>query len=227
MTQPNAPWGQPHPQQTPQPEAPPAWGPPQPQEQAPQGWGAPQAPQQQAPAPQAPAGWGQPQGQPQPQAAPAYGQPPQGYSMPSQPQAPAPGGFVQPSQAEAERERSGNRFQDFAGALLIVEPLRIQPGVVAGNRAPQDVTVANVTVLDGPKAGTVEREMYIFARVVQGQLRSLLGTGREMLGRLGQGTGQDGNSPPWILMDYTDADLNTAAQYKEWQRQQNGGQPPF
>lgn len=62
----------------------------------------------------------------------------------------------------------------------------------------------DVTVLDGPLAGTVYTETLVFPRLLQSQLRPRIGS--LVLGRLGQGFAKPDQKPPWTLAPATDDD---------------------
>jgi hypothetical protein len=98
------------------------------------------------------------------------------------------------------------------GRLLLIEPLRVETGVktTLGDR---DVTVVNLHELDGPDAGEVHDEAFVWPRVLQIQLRPKVGSGRYVLGRLGQGVAKPGQNAPWKLFDATDADKEAADTY--------------
>ena len=98
------------------------------------------------------------------------------------------------------------------GSLLLIKPIRVEVGIHT-TLGPKDATVADVHILDGDSAGEVAGEAFIWPKVLQVQLRSLVGTGRWCLGRLGQGVAKPGQSPPWKLADPTDADKDAARRY--------------
>lgn len=104
---------------------------------------------------------------------------------------------------------TGARITDFAGCLLLVTPTEYRDEVMTV-RGPTDAVVADLTVLDGDHAGETHPGTMIFQKVLKGQLRGKVGTGRSVLGRLMQGSAKPGQSAPWILASPTDADKNTA-----------------
>jgi hypothetical protein len=101
-------------------------------------------------------------------------------------------------------------FDKLNGKLLLIKPQRVEVGVKTA-LGDKDATVADVHVVDGP--GEALPEAFIWPRVLQVQLRSFVGTGKFVLGRLGQGTAKPGQNPPWKLADPTDADKSSATQY--------------
>jgi hypothetical protein len=98
------------------------------------------------------------------------------------------------------------------GRLLLIEPLRVETGVKT-TLGEKDVTVVNLHELDGPSSGEVHEEAFVWPRVLQAQLRPKVGTGRYVLGRLGQGIAKPGQNAPWKLADATDADKELARKY--------------
>jgi hypothetical protein len=107
---------------------------------------------------------------------------------------------------------SGIDYADYNGRLLLITPLTSEKDIntVIGVK---DAVRANVVVLDGPGAPEELKDVLIFPRVLQGQIRANVGTGRSNLGRLGQGEKKPGQSPPWKLADPTEADKTLARQY--------------
>jgi hypothetical protein len=98
------------------------------------------------------------------------------------------------------------------GRLLLVEPLRVETGIKT-TLGEKDATVVNLHELDGPNSGEVHEEAFVWPRVLQVQLRSKVGTGRYVLGRLGQGVAKPGQNPPWKFAEATDDDKELARKY--------------
>lgn len=119
---------------------------------------------------------------------------------------------------------TGAKITEFEGNLLLVEPTEHREGINTAFGA-ADAVVANVTILDGPRAGQDEFGVLIFQKALQGQLRPKIGTGRYVLGRLGRGTAKPGQSAPWILAEPTEADKNTARAHLN--KAVAAQQPPF
>src|SRR5206468_9674695 len=61
--------------------------------------------------------------------------------------------------------------------------------------------------------GEVITDAYIWPRVLQAQLSRNVGTGKFVLGRLGQGTAKPGQNAPWKLTDATGTDQQVAQKY--------------
>jgi hypothetical protein len=102
-------------------------------------------------------------------------------------------------------------LKELNGRLLLLKPTRVEIGV-STTLGPKDVTVADVHTLDGPSP-EVFGEAFVWPKVLQAQLRSTVGTGRYVLGRLGQGVAKPGQSAPWVLSDPTDAERESARKY--------------
>jgi hypothetical protein len=116
--------------------------------------------------------------------------------------------FTAPGSANSSRVD----YKELNGRLLLIEPHSLEIGVQTSvSTEPKDAVRADVTVLDGPVAGSAFPDALIFPRVLIGQLRSRLG--QKVLGRLGQGTAKGGQSPPWILSEATDADKKVGVAY--------------
>lgn len=98
--------------------------------------------------------------------------------------------------------------------LLLITPKSVETGIKT-DYGDKDATRADIVVLGEPGAGPDEvvRDTLIFPQYIQGQVRSVIGTGRMTLGRLGQGEAQAKQKPPWLLSDPTDADKAVARAY--------------
>jgi hypothetical protein len=103
-------------------------------------------------------------------------------------------------------------LEELNGRLLLIKPSRLEVNISTVLGA-KDATVADVHVLDGPTPGEVAGEAFIWPKVLQAQLRSLVSSGRYCLGRLGQGVAKPGQNPPWKLADPTDDDKAAARKY--------------
>lgn len=112
-------------------------------------------------------------------------------------------------------------WEKLEGRLLLVKPLEIEKGINT-EYGENDAIRADIVVLDGPDAPEKIDDALVFPRVVQGQIRRNVGTGRFNLGRLGRGEKRPGKSAPWTLLDPTDADKDVARRYISGE-----AQPPF
>jgi len=116
---------------------------------------------------------------------------------------------------DAPASATGVDFKDLHGALVIVRPTGFEEKVPTTFGA-NDAVRAQVTAVDGPKAGEVWEDVLIFPRVLVSQLRSKIGG--QVLGRVGQGVAKSGQSAPWRLEDPTDADKRAASEFVARQR---------
>lgn len=105
---------------------------------------------------------------------------------------------------------SGINWADLKGALLLFTVTK-QELDVQTTFGPADPIRADVAVLDGTEAGTEYADTLVFPKALIGQLKPKIG-GR-VLGRLGQGQSKPGQSPPWLIGDFTDADAKIATAY--------------
>jgi hypothetical protein len=103
---------------------------------------------------------------------------------------------------------AGVQWGDHLGALLIFSVKAVETAIPT-SYGESDAVRANVAVLDGPHGGTEHEEVLVFPKVLQSQLRSRVG--QMVLGRLTQGQGKPGQSPPWMLDAATPQDEQTAA----------------
>src|SRR5690606_13147840 len=76
-----------------------------------------------------------------------------------------------------------------------------------------DAVRADVTVLDGPQAGTEYLDTLIFPKMLAGQLKGTAGTGQLVLGRLTTGVAKPNQSPPWLLAEATPEDQQLGERY--------------
>lgn len=107
---------------------------------------------------------------------------------------------------------SALNYEDAKGRLLLITPHKLETGIKT-EYGENDAVRADVVILDGPDAPEECNDILIFPKVLQGQLRKNVGTGRMNLGRLGQGEKQPGKSAPWMLGDPTDDDKKVARDY--------------
>jgi hypothetical protein len=110
--------------------------------------------------------------------------------------------FQQPSQ--------GDQFKaaELVGSLVLIYVLELREDVTT-SFGPADAIAADIHVLQGPGAGDSYKNTLIFQKALIGSLRGAIG-GDPVLGRVGQGTAKPGQSAPYILHPYTDADAAVA-----------------
>lgn len=97
----------------------------------------------------------------------------------------------------------GIDFKEHVGRLVIFDVHGIEKDITTQHGL-TDAVRADITVLDGPQAGTRLIDTLVFPRVLQGQLRSRVG--KKVLGRIGQAPAQAGKNPAWQLLEATEAD---------------------
>ncbi len=115
-------------------------------------------------------------------------------------------------------------WEEHSGRLLLIYPLEKVEGIQT-DYGESDAIRANVVALDGPGAPEEFKNTLVFPRVLQGQLRNNVGTGRPVIGRLGQGEKKKGQSPPWQLRAATETDKQKARDYVN--RKPAVDEPPF
>lgn len=112
--------------------------------------------------------------------------------------------------ADPAAPSSGIPWAELNGSLLLAKVTSLETDIDT-QFGKSDAVRADVTVLDGPKAGEEFVDTLVFPKVLQSQLRARVG--QTVLGRLGQGQGKPGQSPPWMLSAATPQDQQTGAAY--------------
>lgn len=125
--------------------------------------------------------------------------------------------------ADPAAPSAGIQWGELNGALLLIEVTGVEQGIQTQFGA-ADAVRADVTVLDGPKQGEEHDDTLIFPKLLASQLRPRVN--QKVLGRLGQGAGKPGQSPPWMLNQATPQDQQLASQYLAAQMAQPGQQQP-
>lgn len=98
----------------------------------------------------------------------------------------------------------GINWEDHKGALLLIEPTSFESQVNT-RFGSNDAVKANVHVIDGPGAGESYADCLIFPKLLLAQAKGQIG--KKILGRLGQGEGKTGQSPPWIFNEASADDI--------------------
>jgi hypothetical protein len=108
----------------------------------------------------------------------------------------------------------GPKFEpdELNGALLLCFPSGLKT-VFSKEYGEAEGTVTDVHILSGGRAGEVLLAVLIFQKLLQSDLRPLVGSGDPVLGRLGKGVASKGKSAPWIFEPPTDDDLAIAQKY--------------
>jgi hypothetical protein len=105
---------------------------------------------------------------------------------------------------------------ELVGALVLIQVREHRTGIIT-SFGEKDAVACDVHVLDGPKAGQVFDNALLFQGALIGALKPAAG-GEPVLARIGLGTAKPGQSAPFILLPFTDADVAVAMPY--WQRVQ-------
>jgi hypothetical protein len=123
-------------------------------------------------------------------------------------------------------QRPSNDFfaaKDFHGKLVLLENIG-QPYTAKTDFGDSDAIDADVTVIDADGGVKVFTKSRVFGAALVGTMSRAL-PGKPLLGRIAQGLAKSGQSAPWLLADYTDADAQLAGQYLT-QRASGTFQPP-
>ena len=104
----------------------------------------------------------------------------------------------------------GIQWADSLGRLLLFRVHSLEASIPT-SLGDKEAVRADITVLDGPDAGSTHDDALVFPRVLIGQLRPRIG--QMVLGRLGQGNAKPGQNAPWTLIDPTPLDKETATKY--------------
>ena len=113
--------------------------------------------------------------------------------------------FQQPSQGDQVK------VAELVGSLVLVWAKEYRKDVPT-SYGPSDAIAADIHVLDGAKGGETFQNTLLFQRALIGSLQSAIG-GEPVLGRVGQGVAKPGQSAPYILQPFTDADAAIATHY--------------
>lgn len=125
--------------------------------------------------------------------------------------------FITPSQAKAEASDQW-KIAEATGILLMVTPTEYKTGVPSpyvkkDGTMLTDVVVAQVVEIDGPNAGTVHDNCWIFQGVLIAQTKGVVGKGR-VLGRLVIAPStKPGFKGAFTLADATPEDVAAAQAY--------------
>lgn len=112
--------------------------------------------------------------------------------------------FSDPSNA------SGIKWADLEGSLLLIKPLEVLPEHDT-QFGPNTAVVADVTVLDGAKAGESYTGTRVYPKALQGQIRGDIGN--LVLARVGKGQAKNNQSAPWLLSAASEADKQKGRDY--------------
>lgn len=127
--------------------------------------------------------------------------------------------------SSAPAPSAGITWADHQGSLMVVEPKSVETGIITTHGV-ADAVRANVYVLTGGTDSEDYEDSLIFPLVLFQQARRSLGM--KIVGRLVQGKGQDGKTPPWLLDAATPEDMAKATAWLQARKPAlTGAQPPF
>jgi hypothetical protein len=114
-------------------------------------------------------------------------------------------GFQQPSQGDQVK------VAELVGCLCLIWAREYREDITT-TFGPADAVAVDMHVLDGTHGGEKFENTLLFQRALIGSLKPAIG-GEPVLGRIGQGVGKPGQSPPYILLPYTEQDAALATGY--------------
>lgn len=107
----------------------------------------------------------------------------------------------------------GERVADLLGSLLLVRPTEHVTGMTTSIGDAEAIR-ADVTILDGDRAGETVPDMLFFQIALRRDLSRILeGPSAYLLGRLGMGAKKPGKSAPFIFESPSEADKDIARQH--------------
>ena len=104
------------------------------------------------------------------------------------------------------------KWEDHKGQLVLIWARTEKSFTWEGES--RDVIEGDVVVLDPPGSGPIEyKGVFIFPKMLQGQIRQNLGRNRPNLGRVGKGEAKPRQTAPWILLEANEQDKKMARAY--------------
>jgi hypothetical protein len=101
-------------------------------------------------------------------------------------------------------------FSNLEGQLVLISASRVEAEIQT-TYGVKSATVVDCHVIE---TGEVYRDKYAWPSYIQDQLRTNVGSGRFVLGRVGKGKNvKAGQTPPWRLNNPTDEDQVMARKY--------------
>jgi hypothetical protein len=127
--------------------------------------------------------------------------------------------FQQPSQGDRVD------IKDLLGSLALFYVHDVRQGI-STPFGEKEAVACDIHVLDGLKGGEIFKDALIFQGGLIGTLRSAAG-GEPVLARVGHGVAKPGQSPPFVLQPFSEADAQLATTYinnrpKQFQTAGNG-----
>lgn len=113
--------------------------------------------------------------------------------------------FQQPSQGGQVK------VAELVGSLVLIWVRELREDI-STTFGPSDAIACDIHVLDGAKGGETFENTLVFQKALIGSLRNAVG-GEPVLGRITQGVAKPGQSAPYILAPFTDADAAVATHY--------------
>jgi hypothetical protein len=104
------------------------------------------------------------------------------------------------------------RAADYQGNLVLVWPTEYRQGIKT-DYGDSDAVAARVVVLDGANGVEEHDNVLFFQGALISTLKPSVGSNKPVLGRLGRGTSKPGQSAPFILVPFTEADAKLARDY--------------
>lgn len=104
------------------------------------------------------------------------------------------------------------RPADYQGNLILVWPTEYRQGIKT-DYGDSDAIAARVVVLDASGGIEEHDNVLFFQGALISTLKPSVGTNKPVLGRLGRGTSKPGQSAPFILTPFTEADAQAARNY--------------
>lgn len=104
------------------------------------------------------------------------------------------------------------RPADYQGNLILVWPTEYRTGIKT-DYGDSDAVAARVVVLDAPGGVEEHDNVLFFQGALISTLKPSVGSNKPVLGRLGRGTSKPGQSAPFILTPFTEADAKAARDY--------------
>lgn len=131
--------------------------------------------------------------------------------------------FQQPSQGDRVD------MKDLVGCLVLIWVRELRDGITTPY-GESDAVAVDLHCLDGARGGEKFENTLIFQKALIGSLRGAVG-GEPVLGRISLGVAKPGQSPPYILEPFTDADAAVATGYisrmaEPFQQAANGSPAP-
>ncbi|MEV7011568.1 hypothetical protein [Streptosporangium sp. NPDC051022] len=114
--------------------------------------------------------------------------------------------FAQPASPSSDF-----KISDYPGHLFLIYPREHRTGIQTTLGTAEAIS-ADLVLLTDQSGPRTETNVLIFQKVLVGSLKNSIGKD-PVLGRLGRGVAKPGQTAPYVLEQYTDADAAYATQY--------------